>query len=80
MNQMFYNYSSLTSLDLSNCNTEKANNFSKIFFCCSSLYYLNLSIFDLMKINLNLFLNKKYKVISNNKRILKELRFVILNM
>ena len=65
---MFYNYSSLTSLDLSNCNTEKVNNFSKIFFCCSSLYYLNL------------LLNKKYKVISNNKRILKELRFVISNM
>ena len=41
MSGMFYNCSSLTSLNLSNFNTNNVNNMSGMFSCCSSLTSLN---------------------------------------
>ncbi len=45
-NFMFYNCSSLTSLNLSNFNTNNVNNMSYMFWNCSSLTSLNLSNFN----------------------------------
>ena len=46
---MFYNCSSLTSLDLSNFDTSNVTNFSSMFFNCSSLTSLDLSHFNTSK-------------------------------
>ena len=46
MSKMFYNCSSLTSLDLSSFNTSKVTNMSQVFYNCSSLISLNLSSFN----------------------------------
>ena len=46
MSAMFYNCYSLTSLNLSNFNTNNINNMSYIFYNCSSLTSLNLSNFN----------------------------------
>ena len=43
---MFYNCSSLSSIDLSAFNTSNVNNMSWMFSCCSNLKYLNLSSFN----------------------------------
>ena len=48
MSYMFYKCSSLTSLNLSNFNTNNVNNMSYMFFNCSSLNSLNLSILILI--------------------------------
>ena len=44
MYRMFYYCSSLTSLNLSNFNTNNVKEMSRMFFHCSSLTSLNLSI------------------------------------
>ncbi len=46
MSYMFYNCSSLTSLDLSNFNTLNVNNMNSMFYNCSSLSSLNLINFN----------------------------------
>ena len=46
MSSMFYNCSSLTSLDLSNFDTSNVTNMSSMFSNCSSLTSLDLSNFD----------------------------------
>ena len=46
MSYMFYNCSSLTSLDLSNFNTINVKDMSGMFSFCSSLTYLNLFNFN----------------------------------
>ena len=43
---MFYNCSSLLSLDISNFNLSKASNINYMFYDCKSLKSLNLSIFE----------------------------------
>ena len=50
MNGMFFNCSSLTSLDLSNFNTSNVTNMADMFYNCSSLTSLNLSNFDTSKV------------------------------
>ena len=47
---MFYNCSSLKSIDLSSFNTEKVNNMSNMFAKCSSLISLDLSKFNTNKV------------------------------
>ena len=46
MDAMFYNCSSLTSLDLSNFNTSKITDMTYMFNRCKSLTNINLSSFD----------------------------------
>ena len=46
MSEMFYNCSSLTSLDVSKFNTDKVNNMSYMFSVCPGLSYLDLSSFN----------------------------------
>ena len=46
LNFMFYDFSSLTSLDLSNFNTNKVYNMSHMFYNCYSLTSLDLSNFN----------------------------------
>ena len=48
---MFYRCSSLTSLNLSNFNTENVTNMTDMFNGCSSLTKLDLSSFDTSKVN-----------------------------
>ena len=43
---MFYNFKSLTNLDLSNWNTSKVTNMNSMFYGCSKLTSLDLSSFD----------------------------------
>ena len=50
MHSMFYNCSSLTSLDLSNFDTSKVTNMSYMFSGCSSLPSLDISNFDTSKV------------------------------
>ena len=72
-NYMFSYCSSLTSLNLSNFNTNYVTNMSYMFYYCSSLTSLNLSNFntkyvtDMSSIFRNV--NKQCKIISNDKRI-----------
>ena len=65
---MFYKCSSLTSLNLSNFNTDNVNNMSIIFALCSSLTSLNLSNFNTNIVNSISFifykLNKNFNVIT----------------
>ena len=46
MSDMFYECSSLTSLNLSNFNTDHVKDISGVFSYCSSLTSLNLSNFN----------------------------------
>ena len=76
-NFMFGDCSSLTSLDLSNFNTDNVKDMNGMFYNCSSLISLNLFNFNFNKvINMNyLFkgLNKNCKIISNSQYILNKL-------
>ena len=49
MGRMFFGCSSLTELNLSNFNTNYANNIEYMFYGCSSLKELNLSNFNTNK-------------------------------
>ena len=51
MSYMFYYCSSLTSLNLSNFNTNNVTNMSYMFYNCSSLTFLNLSNFNTNNVN-----------------------------
>ena len=51
INKIFYNCSSLISLNLSNFNTNKVTDMSHMFYKCSSLTSLNLSNFNTNKVN-----------------------------
>jgi len=54
MNRMFYEMSSLTTLDLGNFDTSKVTNMNSMFYGMSSLISLNLSNFDTSKVtNMN---------------------------
>ena len=50
MSEIFRNCSSLTSLNLSNFNTNNVNNMSEMLYNCSSLTSLNLSNFNTNKV------------------------------
>ena len=45
-NFMFFNCNSLSSIDLSNFNTQNVINMGHMFFCCFSLSSLDLSNFN----------------------------------
>ena len=47
MSNMFYNCSSLKSLNLSNFNTDNITDMNNMFCACSSLIELNLSNFNI---------------------------------
>ena len=51
MRSMFYNCSSLTSLNVSNFNTDNVKDMSFMFSSCSSLSSLNLSNFNTNNVN-----------------------------
>ena len=73
---MFYNCSSLTSLNLNNFNTNNVIDMSSMFSNCSSLTDLDLSNFNTSNVKnmLNLFLNIKKECLIKCKdhNILKE--------
>ena len=77
MSFMFYKCSSLTSLNLSNFNTNNVKDMMYMFYYCSSLTSLNLSNFNTNNVN-NMFrmfygMNReKCKLICENDRILKQ--------
>ena len=50
LENMFYGYSSLTSLDLSNFDTSNVTNMGQMFYDCSSLTNIDLSSFDTSKV------------------------------
>ena len=70
MSYMFYNCSSLTSLDLSNFNTHNVEDMRGMFCNCSSLVSLNLSNFNNEHIKYmdDIFygLNSSCRVVSSN--------------
>ena len=75
---MFYNCYCLTSLNLSNFNTNNVNNMSYMFSGCSSLTDLNLSNFNtnnVEKMNKMFYhIPKNCKIIQNDLKIDKELK------
>ena len=78
MSGMFSDCSSLTSLNLSNFNTNNVTKLTYMFYNCSSLTFLDLSNFNTNKIkNMNWMfsdLNMNCKIITNNKKILRQLK------
>ena len=77
MSYMFYKCSSLTSLNLSNFNTNKVNNMDSMFSHCSSLSSLNLTNFNTDYVNnmsyMFFHISKSCKIIHNDNRISLEL-------
>ena len=79
---MFSGYSSLTNLNLSNCNTNKVTNMSSMFYGCSSLTNINLSNFNTNNVTnmSDMFYGckklKKDKVITKDKKILEQLKYL----
>ncbi len=69
MSYMFNECSSLTSLELSNFNTNNTEDMSYMFSQCSSLTYLNLSNFNTINVkDMNeIFLNLDIKCILQTK-------------
>ena len=51
MSGMFYNCSSLISIDLSSFNTSNVKNMGGMFYKCSSLTSIDLSSFNTSKVN-----------------------------
>ncbi len=78
MSYMFYKCSSLTSLNLSNFNTDNVKNMSYMFSHCSSLSSLNLTNFNTDYVNnmsyMFFHISKSCKIIHNDKIIEKELK------
>ena len=77
MSGMFCNCSSLTSLNLSNFNTNNVTNMYCMFCDCSSLTSLNLSNFNTNNVNNMSYMfsgvnKEKCKLICENDKILKE--------
>ena len=67
---MFFNLKKLSSLNLSNFNTDNVNNMHEMFYNCSSLTSLNLSNFKINK-QVNTFfifkkITKNHKIFSND--------------
>ena len=77
MSDLFYDCSSLTSLNLSNFNTNNVNDMRYMFSYCSSLTSLNLSNFNTNNVtNMeDIFsgLNENCDVITLDKHLLEEL-------
>ncbi len=75
MSDMFYECSSLTSLDLSNFNTNNVEDMKYMFYNCSSLTSLNLSNFNTNNVtNMEgMFsgLNRNCKIICIDEKIKK---------
>ena len=78
MSYMFSYCSSLTSLNLSNFNTNNVKNMSAMFIGCSSLTSLNLSNFNTNNVKnmRGIFdgLNKNCNIITLDKNLLEELK------
>ena len=78
MNSMFSDCTKLKTLDLKNFNFENVTDISFMFNECESLMNLNLNNFDNNNINemqgIFLGLNKKCIVITQNQRLLKEIK------
>ena len=73
---MFSDCSSLTNIDLSNFNTNKVTDMSRMFYKCVSLTSLNLSNFNTNNVKYmeNMFdglIKKNCKLICNDEKILK---------
>ena len=73
-NYMFFNCNKLTSLNLSNFNTNNVKDMSRMFSCCSSLTSLNLSNFNTNNVN-NMScmfddLNKNCDIITTDNNLL----------
>ena len=75
---MFYWCSSLTSLNLSNFNTNNVTNMNHMFQYCSSLTSLNLSNFNTNNVTdmswMFSGINKDCNLICKDKKILKEFK------
>ena len=64
MSYMFYGCSSLTSLNLSNFNTNNVNNMNHMFSYCSSLTSLNLSnTHNVKDMSIKVFILLKLKIL-----------------
>ena len=61
MSNMFYNCSSLSSIDLSNFNTNNVTNMVYMFKGCKSLSSLNLSNFNCDKIKETTYLDRMFE-------------------
>ena len=66
MSYMFYECSSLTSLNLSNFNTNNVNDMSYMFSFCSSLISFNLSNFNTNNVN---YMNSIFKGLNENSDV-----------
>ena len=70
---MFYGCSSLTSLNLSNFNTNNVNDMSEMFSSCSSMNFLNLSNFNTSNVTnmrrMFFGLNKSCEIIAKDKKL-----------
>ena len=66
MRDMFSNCSSLTSLNLSNFNTNNVNDMNSMFSFCSSLTSLNLSNFNTNNVN---DMNSIFKGLNENSDV-----------
>ena len=81
---MFYECSSLKSIDLSSFNTNNVKDMSDMFFKCSSLESIDLSSFNTNNVTnmSNMFggcssLKKEIIIIKNkNDKLLKEIEFI----
>ena len=58
---MFYSCSSLTSINLSNFNTNNVTNMSYMFYCCKSLTSLDISNLNCEKIKETTYLDKMFE-------------------
>ena len=76
MKKIFYECSSLISLDLSNFNINIFINMDYMFYKCNSLIYLHLSKLNTNNIidmnNMIKVIQKCYKLICNDEKILKK--------
>ena len=69
MSYMFYNCSSIESIDLSFFNTSSVQNMISIFQNCKSLKYLDISHFDLGNLKSNSNINNMFRNVDNLKYI-----------
>ena len=82
MSDMFSDCSSLTSLNLSNFNTNNVEDMSSMFYNCSSLPSLNLSNFNTNNVEDMSYMfcgcSSLNSLNSTDKRLLKELKNLII--
>jgi len=72
---MFYKYSSLKNINLSNFDTNNVINMSEMFYECSSLTNINLSNFNTNKVSDVGFMFRGCKKIKKDKIITKNKKY-----